>query len=148
MAEYDEDEGDALVIRSATRADIPRIVEVRALVRENQLRDPSRVTIEDICWFIDNPGIFVWVEDDKIVGFSAADPRDGSIFALFMDEAYEGRGIARALFERACNVLVDAGCPRMWLTTWPGTRAEKFYRRAGWHVTGTDDGNLVFEKQA
>ena len=134
------------MIRKATRVDIPRIVEIRAAVRENKLRDPSRVTIEHICWFIDNPGIFVWVEDNKVVGFSAADPRDGSIFALFMDEAYEGRGIARVLFERACNVLKDAECPRMWLTTWPGTRAEQFYRKAGWHVTGMNDGNLVFEK--
>ena len=55
MVEYDE--GDALVIRNATRVDIPRIVEIRALVRENKLRDPSRVTIEDICWLIDNPGM-------------------------------------------------------------------------------------------
>ena len=136
------------MIRKAVRDDIPRIVEIRAAVRENRLRDPSRVTVEDICWFIDNPGIFVWVEDGEIVGFSAADPRDGSIFALFMDEAYEGRGIARALFERACKVLIDAGCSRMWLTTWPGTRAEQFYRKAGWRVTGTDDGNLVFEPTA
>ena len=134
------------MIRKATRVDIPRIVEIRAAVRENKLRDPSRVTIEDICWFIDNPGIFVSVEDNNVVGFSAADPRDGSIFALFMDEAYEGRGIARALFERACSVLIDAGCPRMWLTTWPGTRAEQFYRKSGWRVTGMSDGNLVFEK--
>ncbi len=134
------------MIRKATRADIPRIVEIRAAVRENKLRDPARVTIEDICWFVDNPGIFVWMENAKVVGFSAAGPRDGSIFALFMDEAYEGRGIAQALFERACNVLIDADCPRMWLTTWPGTRAEQFYRKAGWRVTGTNDGNLVFEK--
>jgi len=134
------------VIRKATRVDIPRILEIRAAVRENKLRDPSRVTIEDICWFIDNPGIFVWVEDNKVVGFSAADPRDGSIYALFMDEAYEGRGIAHALFERACNVLKDAKCPRMWLNTVPGTRAEQFYRMAGWRVTGMSDGHLVFEK--
>jgi hypothetical protein len=30
--------------------------------------------------------------------------------------------------------------------TWPGTRAEQFYRKAGWRVTGMSDGNLVFEK--
>jgi len=34
----------------------------------------------------------------------------------------------------------------MWLTTWPGTRAERFYRKAGWQVTGEDDGNLIFER--
>jgi hypothetical protein len=60
---------------------------------------------------------------------------------------YEGRGISQALLERACGVLVEARSPRMWLTTWPGTRAEQFYRRAGWRVVGTDDGNLVFERQ-
>jgi GNAT superfamily N-acetyltransferase len=134
------------VIRRATRDDVPRIMEIRAGVRENRLRDPSRVTVEDVCWFVDNPGIFVWIEDGGIVGFSAADPRNGNIFALFIEQAYEGRGIGRALLERACNVLVEAGCSRMWLTTWPGTRAERFYRRAGWHVIGSDDGNLVFER--
>jgi GNAT superfamily N-acetyltransferase len=135
------------LIRKATRADIPRIMEIRAAVRENRLRDPSRVKVEDVCWYVDNPGLFVWVEDRRIVGFSAADPRNGNIFALFVEEAHEGRGIGRALFERACEVLIDARCPRMWLTTWPGTRAEGFYRKAGWQVTGTDDGNLVFERR-
>jgi hypothetical protein len=37
------------LIRKATRLDIPRIMEIRAGVRENKLRDPSRVTIEDVC---------------------------------------------------------------------------------------------------
>jgi GNAT superfamily N-acetyltransferase len=134
------------MIRNARRADIPRLKDIRAGVRENKLGDPSRVTIEDYHWFIDNPGIFVWEENGKIVGFSAADPRDGSIWALFMHEAYEGRGIAQALFERACNVLRDAHCSRMWLTTDPGTRAERFYRRAGWRVTGSRAGEVVFEK--
>ena len=121
-------------------------MEIRAGVRENALRDALRVTIEDYRWFIDNPGIFVWVDDSRIAGFSAADPRDGSIWALFVDAVCERRGIARALFERACNVLEEAGCPRMWLTTSPETRAERFYRKAGWTVTGSHDGNLVFER--
>jgi GNAT superfamily N-acetyltransferase len=134
------------MIRKASRDDISRLKEIRAKVRENKLRDPSRVTTEDICWFIDNPGIFVWEEDGKIVGFSAADPRNGNIWALFMDQAYEGRGIGQALLQHACAILDTINCRRMWLTTWPGTRAEKFYRKAGWSVAGTDEGNLVFEK--
>jgi GNAT superfamily N-acetyltransferase len=96
------------LIRRASRADIPRIMEIRGAVRENRLRDPSRVKVEDVWWYVDNPGIFVWIEDRRIVGFSAADPRNGNIFALFVGEAYEGRGIGRALFERACEVLIDA----------------------------------------
>ena len=134
------------MIRNATEADIARLVEIRGAVRENQLRDPSRVTIEDYRWFIANPGIFVWEEEGRIVGFSAADPRDGSIWALFMDPAFEGRGFARLLLERACQVLQAAGCDRMWLTTSPGTRAEKFYRKAGWRVAGLAGDQLVFKK--
>jgi GNAT superfamily N-acetyltransferase len=134
------------LIRRAIRDDIPQIMGIRAGLRENRLRDPSLVIVEDVCWYVDNPGLFVWVENSKIVGFSAADPRSGSIFALFVEEAYEGRGIGQALFKRAIEVLNDAGCPRMWLTTWPGTRAERFYHRAGWRVSGIKDGNLVFEK--
>jgi GNAT superfamily N-acetyltransferase len=134
------------LIRNATRADIPRIMEIRAAVRENRLRDPSRVSVDHVAWFVDNPGIFVWEEDGSIVGFSAADPRDGSIFALFVAQPYERRGIGRALFERACEVLLEARCSRIWLTTEPGTRAETFYRRAGWRVIGLADGNLVFAR--
>ncbi len=133
------------MIRNATEEDIPRITEIRASVRENRLRDPTRVTLEDLRWFIHNPGIFVWDENSSIAGFSAADPRDGSIFALFMDQAYEGRGIAQALFRRACEVLEAARCERQWLTTWPGTRAAQFYRKAGWIEAGTVDDHLLFE---
>ena len=134
------------MIRKATRDDVLRIMEIRAGVRENRLRDASDVTVEHVCWFVDNPGIFLWEEDGSLVGFSASDPRNGNIFALFVEERYERRGIGRALLERACKVLADAGCTRVWLTTWPGTRAERFYRAAGWRVSGMDNGNLVFER--
>ncbi len=134
------------MIRNAEEPDIPRIAEIRAAVRENKLRDPSRVTIDDVRWFIANPGIFVWEEDGRIVGFSAADPRDCSIWALFMNQAYEGRGIGRRLFERACAVLIAAGCRRMWLTTSPGSRAERFYLKAGWEVVGARDDDLILER--
>lgn len=136
------------MIRNANEFDIPRIMEIRGLVHENKLRDPSRVRIDDLRWFIANPGIFVWDEDGRIVGFSAADPRNGNIVALFIDPAFEGRGFGKLLFERACAVLRTAGCERMWLTTSPGTRAEKFYRKAGWKVTGLEGDQLVFEAQS
>jgi GNAT superfamily N-acetyltransferase len=134
------------LIRAATRDDIPRIMAIRAGVRENRLRDPSRVTADHVRAYVDDGGILVWIEAQEVVGFSVADPRNGNIVGLFVEERYERRGIRRALFERACHTLVSAGCPRLWLTTWPGTRAERFYRAAGWQVTGEDDGNLVFER--
>jgi GNAT superfamily N-acetyltransferase len=72
--------------------------------------------------------------------------RDGSIWALFMDQAYEGSGFARLLFECACAVLENAGCKRMRLTTAPETRAEKFYSKAGWKVAGVKGDQLVSER--
>jgi hypothetical protein len=53
----------------------------------NMLQDPSRVTFDGYQRFIANPGIFVWDKDGRIVGFSAADPRHGSIWALCMEMA-------------------------------------------------------------
>lgn len=106
-------------------------------VTENVLRDPSRVTLDDYIWFRDNPGVWVWEENGDIVGFSAADTRDGSIWALFMDVRHERRGIGRKLFEKALDVLRADGHKTAWLTTQPGSRAERLYKAAGWKVIGT-----------
>jgi hypothetical protein len=71
-------------VSKATSGDIPRLVEIRAAERENILSDPNSVTTADIQWFIDKSTIWTWVEDGKIYRFSAGDPRDGTIFALFV----------------------------------------------------------------
>lgn len=132
-------------IRRARLDEHDRITEIRFAVKENQLGDPSRVTDADYLWFTDNPGIWVWEEDGQILGFSAADTRDGTIWALFIDPGHEGRGIGRALFKAACDVLRRAGHRTATLTTDPGTRADRFYRRAGWTAEGLDErGELVF----
>ena len=41
--------------------------------------------------------------------WAAADTRDGTIWALFIDPHHEGRGIGRALFKAACDVLRQTG---------------------------------------
>jgi hypothetical protein len=66
-------------IRRARLEERSRISEIRFAVRENKLLDPSRVTDADYHWFNENPGIWVWEEDGRILGFSAADTRDGTI---------------------------------------------------------------------
>jgi GNAT superfamily N-acetyltransferase len=135
------------MIRLATRADIPRLMAVRNSVRENCLSDPSRVPVADYYWFVDNAGIYVWDEHGRIKGLSAGDPRSGSIWALFVDPAFEGRGIARALIREACKSLATAGHRIAILTTDPGTRAEQFYLRNGWTADGLDDrGEMRFSK--
>lgn len=136
------------MIRKATIADRPRITEVRLAVRENQLSRSSVAKVDQVSdWIFANGSFWVWEEDGAVQGFSVADPRDGTIFGLFIHPDYEGRGIARALLPCACEDLRAAGFAVAKLTTGAGTRAERFYRTNGWQETGRqDDGQIIFEK--
>jgi GNAT superfamily N-acetyltransferase len=139
---------DLSMLCRATPSDIPRIVEIRSAVRENRLSDPSRVTTADLLWQIAHSPIHLWDERCVIKGFSAGDPRDGSIFALFVDPAFEGLGIGQALILAACRSLAAAGHRVAKLSTDPATRAERFYLRNGWRAKGLDArGEMVFEKE-
>jgi GNAT superfamily N-acetyltransferase len=133
-------------IRPATRADIPQLQIIRAAVRENVLRNPGRVTTADYEAHIDGRGR-TWVAelDGAIVGFVAADGQQRWLWALFVDPAHEGRGVARALLPAALAWLRDLGAASVGLTTEPGTRAEKFYRAAGFVARGLEHGELRFE---
>jgi hypothetical protein len=66
-------------VSKATSGDIPRLVEIRAAVRENILSDPNSVTTADIQWFIDKSTIWTWVEDGNIYRFSAGDETGPSL---------------------------------------------------------------------
>lgn len=134
------------MIRKATRADYPRISEIRFAVRENRLSTPTSIG-PVVDWLFENSTFWVWEKDGAIQGFSAADPRDGSIFALFVHPSYEGRGIGKALLPLACETLRASGHAIATLTTEAATRAERFYRMDGWTQVGRqDDGQLVFQK--
>jgi GNAT superfamily N-acetyltransferase len=99
---------DSTMIRKATRADRPRILEIRFAVRENRPSNPA--LIEPLVdWLFDNSTFWVWEEDSAIQGFSAADPRDGSICALFVHPFYERRGIGRALLPQNAVQTNDVG---------------------------------------
>ncbi len=132
-------------IRRAGHADIPRLFEIRFAVTENRLIDPSRVTAADCAWFIDHSDVWVWEEAGTIRGFSAADPRDGSIWALFVEPGQDGRGIGRELLRAALNTLVRRGHRAATLTTDAGSRAEGFYRKAGWVEIGRSAGEVRFQ---
>jgi GNAT superfamily N-acetyltransferase len=137
------------MIRKATPSDRPRISDIRFAVRENRPSSAAVVAViaELIDWLLDNSTVWVWEEDGTIQGFSAADPRDGSICALFVDPSYERRGIGRALLPFACEVLKESGHATAILTTEAGTRAERFYRTDGWTEVGRkEDGQIMFQR--
>lgn len=135
-------------VRRAGPADVPTLMRIRAAVLENVLDDPGKVPAEAYLGFIDRSAIWVWDEGGRILGFAAADPADGTVWALFVDPGAEGRGIGRTLLAKTLGDLRAVGYTRAGLTTQPGSRAERFYRRGGWIACGTaPNGDLVLETE-
>ena len=66
-----------------------------------------------------------WVAEEEgvVVAFAIADGETRSIFALFVAPGYEGRGLGRALLDRAVRWLQSESSGAIWLTTAPDTRA-------------------------
>src|ERR1700730_11649203 len=81
-----------------------------------------------------------------IVAFAIADLSGTNVYALFVEPGNEGRGIGRRLHHPMMDWFFTAGVPVVWLSTDPNTRAERFYRRAGWTENGTTtNGEILFE---
>lgn len=144
-----------IALRTATRADIPALFDVRTSVRENHL-DLARlaergVTPRSIAGMLASGDARAWVVEDagRIVGFSMADARTGTVFALFVRPDAEGRGVGHALLGAAERWLFDAGWETIWLQTGedPRIRAHGFYRAHGWRQVGpADHGDVRYEK--
>lgn len=135
------------MIRTATLGDVPEMNRLRLKVRENVLSDPSRITEAMTADAIIASGRgWVFSDHGEILGFSIARDEDPSIWALFTLPSHEGRGIGHALHQAAIDWLWSRGAARIWLTTEPGTRAERFYRERGWRETAVlASGELRFE---
>jgi ribosomal protein S18 acetylase RimI-like enzyme len=136
----------AAVFRRATASDIDRLIEIRSTVRENRLSNPMSVTRADYDRFVGEGRVWVGEVHGTVAGFSAGDERDGTIWALFVDAAYQGAGIGPMLLSKACLDLKNDGYKKVRLTTQAGTRAERLYRKLGWIDVGiSDGGEMRFE---
>ncbi len=120
---------------------------VRMAVRENRL-ESIVLTDEHYVAALELPGRGWVVEDDgAIVAFAIGNSESGNVWALFVSPEHEGRGHGRRLHDTMVEWLFEQGCQRIWLTTAPGTRAERFYTVAGWRPLGrTRDNEIVFER--
>jgi GNAT superfamily N-acetyltransferase len=135
-------------LRPAVAADIPGIQRVRASVRENRLVS-TVITDNDVRVMIERDGRGWVVEASReVVGFSVGNAVNGNLWALFVRPEHERRGYGRALHDAAVAWLWSRGIDRLWLTTEPRTRAQRFYEAAGWALVGeTDRGELFYERR-
>ena len=123
---------------------------VRLSVQENVLASPE-VTEASYIPAIEATGRgWVMVEDSEvIVGFAIGNSVTGNIWALFVRPEYEGRGYGRALQSAMLSWLFAQGVARAWLSTQPGTRAQRFYEKSGWSTTRVlASGEVAFEMRA
>ena len=134
------------MLRTAGAADIPAIQRVRASVTENRLVS-TIITAEDVRAAIEDTGRgWVVEQDGDVIAFAIGNAVTRNIWALFVHPDYEGRGYGRQLHDTMVEWLWSSGARRLWLTTEPGTRAQRFYETAGWQVRGTaDHGELRYE---
>lgn len=130
------------MIREGRASDMPAITHVRTSVIENHLSVAQMkelgITPEGVIAEMTAGDLGCWVAEelDQVIGFSMADRRDGSIFALFVLPVHEGKGHGTALLAACEAWLKSQGHRSATLNTEPGTRAYGFYGRRGWRVTG------------
>ncbi|MEP7080700.1 MAG: GNAT family N-acetyltransferase [Ginsengibacter sp.] len=128
----------AMNIREAKIDDIKQIQVVRNSVTENTLSDPNLVTDEDCKEFITVRGKgWVCEIENQIVGFAIADLKENNIWALFLNPKFEKRGIGQQLHKAMLDWYFTQTKTKVWLGTAFNTRAEHFYRKAGWKAAGT-----------
>ncbi|MEI2737290.1 MAG: GNAT family N-acetyltransferase [Chitinophagaceae bacterium] len=136
-----------MIFREAQTADIPQIQIVRNAVTENTLSDPSLVPDADVKDYITRRGKG-WVSetDAVIIGFSIISVIDKNVWALFVRPGYDRQGTGRRLHDVMMDWYFSYTSETAWLGTAPGTRAEGFYRKAGWIETGIyGKGEIRFE---
>jgi len=133
-----------MIFREATIADIPQMQIIRHLVKENTLSNPALVTDKDCEHYITVKGKGWVCEDaDLIIGFAIVDLKDKNIWALFVHPEFERKGIGKKLHDTMLNWYFNQTKEIVWLSTAPNTRAEKFYRKAGWNEVGKHGNNEI-----
>lgn len=139
-----------MIFRQAAIEDIAQIQGVRNAVTENVLSDPSLVSDADCEEFISRRGRgWVCEINGFIAGFAIADLQQHNIWALFIHPDYEKKGIGKRLHDDMLNWYFEQTQETVWLSTSPGTRAEQFYRKAGWTEAGVyGKGEIKFEMTA
>jgi GNAT superfamily N-acetyltransferase len=130
-------------LRPATRADLPRIYEVRHGTAENKLTNPDLVTEEDVLWYLDHSIFLVSEDETNIQGFTCVNHETGYVWALFVIDGAQGRGHGTALLDAAMARLRDAGHRQAYLHTGKGTKAEGFYGAKGWRRMGENTNDEV-----
>lgn len=142
-------------IREASAADVDDLFDIRTSVHENHqgLEELASIGVtHDSVRGLLGVDARAWVAsvDGRAVAFSMANRPERTVFAMFVRPGYEGRGLGRALMNRAEAWLFANGADEIWLKTGsdPALRAHGFYRHLGWKEDGpTVDGQVRYVRR-
>jgi GNAT superfamily N-acetyltransferase len=133
-----------MIFREATIADIPQMQIVRHSVKENILSNPALVTDKDCEDYLTSRGKgWVCENNGLVVGFAIVDLIDKNIWALFVHPDFEGKGIGKKLHDTMLGWYFNQTKETVWLSTAFNTKAENFYRKAGWKEVGKHGKNEI-----
>lgn len=142
-------------IRIADADDVPALFAIRTSVRENHLSMTELAALDitplTLPAMLEGDGRgWLALDHGEPIAFAMADANDATVFALFVREGHEGRGLGRRLLAAAERWLQARGCAEIWLLTDARreVRANGFYRHLGWQDHGIQaDGQVLFKKQ-
>ncbi len=143
-------------LRVAVTADVADLFRIRTSVRDNHLSIEQMaemgITRETLPAMLEGLGRgWVIEHQGEPVAFSMADAEEATIFAVFVDPAFEDQGAGKRLTLAAEQWLFEQGCAEIWLCTDsdPTVRSQGFYRHLGWLDVGLqEDGQTRFIKKA
>lgn len=126
-----------MIYRTAVLSDIKQIQVVRHLVKENRLSNPGLVPDEDVALYISERGRgWVCEAGNQVVGFSIADLKGRSVWALFVNPEFAGQGVGKQLHKLMIDWYFEQTHEPIVLGTGANTRAEIFYALQGWVRSG------------
>lgn len=133
--------------REAQTSDIKELHLIRIAVKENILPDPGMIAEDEYAAFLTQRGKGWLCEiENKITGFAIVDLVKNNVWALFVEPSYEKKGIGKKLHDMMLDWYFNQTKEKLCLGTSPNTRAEIFYRKAGWIEIGKrPNGEIHFE---
>ena len=136
-----------MILREATIKDIKQLHAIRMAVKENALSNPLLVKEEDYANYLTVHGKGWLCEmENEIAGFAIVDTERNNVWALFVKPGFEQKGIGKTLHDQMLNWFFHNKANDLWLGTASKTRAERFYKAAGWKEAGRrSNGEVKFE---